>query len=159
VRENVFGPSGMSDTGFYGEDVPSESMATSYSQSSDSETGWEESAPGHFTRGGPAGGGYSTARDLHRFTMALASGELIPGEALERMWAPHREGDQGYGYGFMLRMSPAGYVVGHEGGFPGVEGYYDVYVQSGHTVVVLTNLNGAAWPVDARIRDLMARLE
>ena len=29
----------------------------------------------------------------------------------------------------------------------------------GHTVVVLTNLGGAAWPVNERMRDLMTRLE
>ena len=130
MQKSVFGPAGMADTG-WGDDV----------------------------RGGPAGGGYSTARDLHRFTMALASGDLLPGEMLERMWTPQRGGDGAYGYGFTLRATPKGFVVGHDGAFPGVEAYYDIYIQTGHTVVVLTNLEGAAWPVNERISELMERLE
>jgi len=130
MQKYLFGPAGMADTG------------------------WSEDV-----RGGPAGGGFSTARDLHRFTMALASGDLLPGEMLERMWTPQRGGDGAYGYGFTLRTTPKGFVVGHDGAFPGVEAYYDIYVQTGHTVVVLTNLEGAAWPVNERISELMERLE
>ncbi|MFH1864250.1 MAG: serine hydrolase domain-containing protein [Candidatus Eisenbacteria bacterium] len=159
MREYVYGPAGMGDTDCYDMDSPVENMAVGYSPSADSDTGWEENRHEHFIRGGPAGGGFSTAPDLFRFTKALASGALVSGESVQRMWTDYQEGDGSYGYGFMLRQSPKGLVVGHDGGFTGMEAYYDVYLQTGHTVVVLTNLDGAAWPVDARIRDLMERLE
>jgi CubicO group peptidase (beta-lactamase class C family) len=158
VQENILDPAGMDDTG-WGEPGVVERLATRYIASGGSETGWEKSFDPRFPLGGPAGGGYSTARDLHRFTMSIASGELLPGETLERMWTPYEDGDNAYGYGFMLRMRPSGFVVGHEGAFPGVEGYYDIHVQTGHTVVVLTNLDGAAWPVHERIQELMTRLK
>ena len=109
--------------------------------------------------GGPTDGVFSTAPDLLRFTQALASSALVSGETLARMWTDYREGEGGYGYGFMLRESQAGLAIGHDGGSGGSEAYYDIYIESGHTVVVMANLDGAAWPVAASIRDLMGRLE
>jgi CubicO group peptidase (beta-lactamase class C family) len=111
------------------------------------------------TRGCPAGGGYSTARDLHGFTMALATGALVSGETVQRLWTAYKQGEDSYGYGYALRLTPKGLVVGPGAGFPGVESYYDVYAQTGYTVIVLTSDDGAAWPVHARIGELMERLE
>ncbi|MBN2564090.1 MAG: hypothetical protein JXB46_00105, partial [Candidatus Eisenbacteria bacterium] len=59
----------------------------------------------------------------------------------------------------MLRQTPMGLVAGHDGGFAGIEAYYDIYVEMGYTVVVLTNLDEAAWPVYTRVGELMERLE
>ena len=73
------------------------------------------------TRGCPAGGGFSTARDLHRCTMALASGSFVSGETVQRLWTAYKQGEYGYGYGYALRMTPKGLVVSPGGGFPGVE--------------------------------------
>ena len=75
------------------------------------------------------------------------------------MWTDYRTGEGGYGYGFMLRETTSGMVVGHDGGFTGIEAYFDLYVDTGHVVVVLTNMDEAAGPLDGRIRELMARLE
>lgn len=159
MRNHVFGPAGMNDTDSFEGDLPVEGLAVGYSPSADSDTGWKENPPAHSARGCPGSGGFSSAPDLFRFTQALASGVLVSGESVQRMWTDYQEGDSSYGYGFMLRQSPKGLVVGHDGGSLGTEGYYDVYVGTGHMVVVLTNLDGAAWPVHARIGELMERLE
>jgi CubicO group peptidase (beta-lactamase class C family) len=159
MREHVYGPAGMGDTDCYDMDCPIENLAIGYWRSADCPGGWRNNYFEHVIRGGPAGGGFSTAPDLHRFTQALASGALVSGSVIPRMWTDYRDGEGNYGYGFMLRQTPMGLVVGHDGGFTGIEAYYDVYVDTGHTVVVLTNLDGAAWPVFARIGELMTRLE
>jgi D-alanyl-D-alanine carboxypeptidase len=67
-----------------------------------------------------AGGGLvSSARDLHRFTKALAAGRLFKARAtLDAMkaWAPTGEKDVDYGLGlFRLRLDGGGEVWGHDG--------------------------------------------
>jgi CubicO group peptidase (beta-lactamase class C family) len=100
----------------------------------------------------------STAPDLHRFTMALASGALLSGDSVEEMWTDHSSAGTGYGYGFAVRMTPRGLVAGHDAASTGSNSSFAIYVRTGHTVVVLSDVEGQAWPVDALIRELMIRL-
>ncbi|MBN2565735.1 MAG: beta-lactamase family protein, partial [Candidatus Eisenbacteria bacterium] len=103
IREYVYGPAGMGDTDCYDMDCPIENLAIGYWRSTACPRGWKNNIYLHVIRGGPAGGGFSTAPDLHRFTQALASGALVSGDTIARMWTDYREGDRAYGYGFMLR--------------------------------------------------------
>ncbi len=72
----------------------------------------------------PAGGLYSTVRDLARFVTALFAGGRGPGgpvlkpETLEAMWAPQfaRPGDKrGFGLGFHVSELDGHRLVGHDG--------------------------------------------
>ena len=90
MREHVYGPAGMGDTDCFDMDCPVENLAIGYARSADCQAGWKNNYFDHVIRGGPAGGGFSTAPDLHRFTVALASGTLVSGELLSRMWAALR---------------------------------------------------------------------
>jgi len=44
-----------------------------------------------------------------------------------------------YGYGFFDRLEARQRVVGHSGGAPGVCSFLSIYLESGFTVVVLSN--------------------
>ena len=111
-------------------------------------------------RGGPAGGGFSTAPDLAAFARALRNGTLVSRETAERLWSPKPEvSSPDYGYGFQLGGTPEDRIVGHGGGFPGISSNLDLFLDSGYTAVVLTNLDGGAQPVQQKIRELVARLE
>ena len=68
----------------------------------------------HVIRGGPAGGGYSTAEDLVRFAEALKSGKLVSSATFDLMTTAKPEvSSPGHGFGF--EMSPD-HVVGHSVG-------------------------------------------
>jgi D-alanyl-D-alanine carboxypeptidase len=72
----------------------------------------------HVIRGGPAGGGYSTVDDLHRFARALQTGRLVQPATLALMVAPRPElASPTYGYGFGINADGS---LGHTGGFAGI---------------------------------------
>jgi CubicO group peptidase (beta-lactamase class C family) len=111
--------------------------------------------------GSPAGGGYSTVMDLLRFAEALHAGTLVSRETAELFMtgtidvpiAPNAR----YGYGFEEQQYRGTRITGHGGGFPGVNSKLDIYRDLGYTVVVLSNIDGGAQPVIAKIRDLLVR--
>ena len=77
------------------------------------------------------------------------------------MWTDHFDSERsyGYGYGFSLREGPAGKIVGHGGGFTGINANLDVFIDRGYIVAVMTNLDGAGAPVDSKIAELLERVE
>ena len=156
VRGHIYGPAGMNHSDSYEMDFPVENLAIGYIPARDSEYGWENNIYKHVIKGGPAGGGFSTVRDLYRFANALTSGRLVSVEMLDTLWTDHSE--QGYGYGFGIQAGPGGRVVGHGGGFPGLNGNLDIFVDSDYVVAVLANYDRAAGPVATRINSLIRRL-
>ena len=156
VREHIYGPAGMENSDSYEMDFPVENLAIGYIPARDSEYGWENNLYKHVIKGGPAGGGFSTVRDLNRFGNALKSGQLVSAEMLEVLWTDHS--GLGYGYGFGIQNGPGGRAVGHSGGFPGLNGNLDIFVDTDYVVSVLTNYDQAAKPVAARINSLIRRL-
>jgi CubicO group peptidase (beta-lactamase class C family) len=89
-------------------------------------------------RGTSAGGGYSTARDLLKFTQALRSGKLLSKEAL----AEATKVQMGtYGFGFTAGGQGALRVYGHAGGAPGMNGSLSIFPESDLVLVSLSNLD------------------
>jgi CubicO group peptidase (beta-lactamase class C family) len=156
VRDNVYGPAGMADTDCYDMDCPVENLAVGYFPSAECASGWKNNYYEHVIRGGPAGGGFSTVGDLFRFARALQGGTLVSPESLETLWTDHN--DHGYGYGFSIGDGGAGRVVGHGGGFAGINANLDIFVDRGYVAAVMTNYDRAASPVATRIGELIARI-
>ncbi|MEP5613425.1 MAG: serine hydrolase domain-containing protein [Cyclobacteriaceae bacterium] len=155
VKENIYKPAGMTNTDSYEMDQPIENLAIGYVPTKDNESGWENNLYKHVIKGGPAGGGFSTARDLHRFSMALINEKIVTDSSLKLLWKNH---SARYGYGFSLRTSQAGKVVGHGGGFPGINSNLDIFLDSNYIVIVLSNHSSAASPVAETIRDFIEEL-
>src|SRR5262249_33545796 len=108
----------------------------------------------HVMRGGPAGGGYSTAEDLVRFAEALKAVELVSTKTYELMMTPKPEvNSPEYGYGFFA--DPKATYVGHSGGFPGISSNLDILKGTGYVAVVMSNYGGGSQPVVERIRTLV----
>jgi hypothetical protein len=124
---------------------------------------WYENTFMHVIRGGPAGGGFSTAPDLLRFARALRDGTLVSPESREAMWSPKPElASPGYGYGFQIGGTPENRIVGHGGGFAGISSNLDLFVgptHGGYTSIVLTNVDQGAQPVAQKIVEMIGRLE
>ncbi len=156
VRENVYEPAGMTRSGCYDMDLPVDNLAIGYEKDPESPWGYRNNIYEHVIRGGPAGGGFSTAPDLHRFAVAALEGELVGRESLEQMWT-HQSGTS-YGFGFGVSDSPAGKVVGHSGGFYGINANLDIFPESGYIAVVMSNYGRAASPVAAKIQELLGRV-
>ncbi len=109
-------------------------------------------------RGSAAGGGITTCQDMLNFMEALRNNQLVSAEMksilLTERTAGHRPGEQ-YAYGFITRTTGDERVVGHSGGFPGVDAQVDMYLDGGWTVVVLANYEGVGEPVARRMQTLL----
>ena len=111
VRANIYGPAGMKDSDSYAVDSTA-ARATGYAGEKHDRTN-ADALPG---RGSSAGGGYSTAHDMLRFTRALP--KLIGREDYAR-----------------LAGDPPG--VGWGGGAPGINAALEM--EGEYTIIVLSN--------------------
>jgi len=157
TRKNIYEPAGMKNSDSYEMDYPVENLAIGYSLDRKSEYGWQNNLFKHVIKGGPAGGGFSTVGDLHGFAHALQTGKLVSVDSLKTLWKDHS--GENYGYGFGVVQGPNGKVVGHGGGFPGINGQLDLYLDKGYIVAVLSNYDRGASPVAQKISQLLARVK
>jgi len=145
VQEHVYNPAGMSDTGFYepGGNIPN--LAIGYTRMGPNDQKLEEARDNNDmreVRGGPAGGGYSTAPDLVKFHEALSSYKLLDKAHTELVTSGKVDafgGKARYGYGFGESNSEGKHIVGHNGGSPGIAANLDMFPESGYTAVALMN--------------------
>lgn len=152
IRQNIYQPAGMTRSDCYELDQPQENLAEGYVPQAGGQ--WKNNLFLHVLKGGPAGGGYSTVRDLHRFARALQTGKLVEPASLEKMWTSHSEA--GYGYGFNVEQTPAGKAVGHGGGFPGLNSHLDLLLDKGYIIVVMSNHDSGAEALRAYLRNLIS---
>ena len=146
VRRNITRPAGMTGTGCFQKGGLPANTAIGYEQE---RPNTKELPP----RGTSAGGCYSSAPDLFRFTQALLGNRLLS-PALTRTVTTRKvpDGFGGwYGYGFAIR--PGG-TVWHNGGFPGVGSMVAMYPGGGYVVIILSNRGGSEVPfVDQLVRE------
>lgn len=151
VQENIYKPAGMEASALrtFGGKEPSlanpdggtkTNQAVGYLPKIDGS--YEAVSNSAFTTGSPAGGGYSTVDDLHRFGVALLSAKLLKDSSKQKMFKD--ELGQSYGYGFQLSGSTEKQVVGHAGGAPGVNAVTYIFPDSEYIIVVLSNYDRGA---------------
>jgi CubicO group peptidase (beta-lactamase class C family) len=157
IRKVIYEPAGMTNSDCYEMDYPVENLAIGYSPDPKSPYGWQNNLYKHVIKGGPAGGGFSTVKDLHRFARALLGGKYVSKDSLKEMWTDHL--GAGYGFGFSIATGAAGKVVGHGGGFPGINSNLDIFLDTGYIVAVMSNTDRGASPVAAKIGDLLGRVK
>jgi CubicO group peptidase (beta-lactamase class C family) len=115
-------------------------------------------------RGGPAGGAWSTARDMWTLVDALAAGRVVRPETLQAMWGDRRRMGRNLGaaLGFMFRGAGAepGYF-GHSGGGGNAGVSTSVFTTPDRewSVVVLSNFSSPAGEMlGGQIMDYLAGL-
>lgn len=160
VRRTIYGPAGMSASDCYDIDYVVPKLAIGYErQRGPQGARWHTNTFSHVIRGGPAGGGYSTAPDLLAFAEALRGGRLLKPEMFETLVSPKPElNSPDYGYGFGVASGTNGRVVGHSGGFEGINSNLDIFLDRGIVAVVMSNQTNGAMPVVQKIRELLARV-
>lgn len=141
VGTHVFAPAGMRDTGFFDMD----GVATRVAQPRIGGTGADRDRvlPMPEPRGGAAGGGYSTPRDLLRFHRALTRGMLLDAKHLALLLAPVElpAGTRAPPHGLGLLRYAVGDDVGygHPGGAASVGVDFRALRDAGWAVVVMSN--------------------
>ena len=156
VRDHIAKPAGMTSTDAYELDRVNRNLAVGYEREGEDANGpiYRNNLFMHVIRGGPAGGGYSTVTDLTRFAEALESGKLVSAAGVRTLTTPKPElGSPEYGFGFGVEAG--GRVVGHSGGFPGINSQLDIYVGEDYTLAVMSNYGGGAQPVIEKARSLI----
>jgi CubicO group peptidase (beta-lactamase class C family) len=162
VREHIHEPAGMKNTDCYEMDRPVKNLAIGYTRQhgEGGEDEWFNNLYMHVVKGGPAGGGFSTVPDLLAFDQALRGLVLLDQEHTEMVWSAKPElGSPSYGFGFSTGGNQNDRIVGHGGGFTGINSNLDMYLDSGFTAAVMSNYDGGANLINGRIRELLARVE
>jgi CubicO group peptidase (beta-lactamase class C family) len=177
VKQNICTVANMNSTDYYERDKTHENLAIGYA----SPPPMPGAAPKPMTgkemredntkileiKGNSAGGGYSTAIDLHKFSLALLSGKLLSAKSLETITTgkvtllPAIEAanlpEVKYGYGFGETYRNKNRMFGHTGGAPGVDAQFEVYPDLGYTIVALANYDRATIPVMKLIQDMVTQ--
>jgi CubicO group peptidase (beta-lactamase class C family) len=140
LRENIFEPLGMHDTGY-------DSNAAIIAGRAEGYTPGDNGAPinaQYIDMSVPyaAGGLYSTTHDLLRWEQALYGGRLLSADSLRQMTTPFMNN---YALGIMVRKIPdVGTLYSHGGGIYGFNGEVSYVPSAQLAVIVLANLNGPA---------------
>lgn len=148
LRRHVFGPAGMDATGNNRVDEEVEGLAQGYTRFNGPDIFHVEPAsePNTHTlppRGGPAGGGYSTLGDLHRFARALLGNRLLDAKHTRiltegKVSLPFGPGAR-YAYGFQEMEVAGRRAIGHSGGAPGMNAVLRIVPDRQLVLIVLSN--------------------
>lgn len=155
VRERIAKVAGMTNTDAYELDRVNKNLAVGYEPERTARgIEYRNNIFAHVIRGGPAGGGYSTVEDLTRFAEALKAGRLVSKESVRVLTTPKPDlSSPEYGFGFGVEEN--GRIVGHSGGFPGINSQLDIYVGEDYTMAVMSNYGGGAQPIIEKARTLL----
>jgi CubicO group peptidase (beta-lactamase class C family) len=159
AAEEVLGPAGMDDSGFFQIDLEPRNMATGYLATDEPQDTWRSNIYSVPAGGMPDGGLTTTASDLARLLDAIGSGELLQPDTLSQMLTPHgfdENGVEAYGYGMeLVVVDDRVTVYGHGGADPGVSTMVSHYVDAGVTVVVLCNQDRGSWATVQKITEML----
>ncbi len=138
VRENIFTPLGMKDTGVDSNAQVIPRRASGYVF----KDGKFENA-GFINMTVPQGAGalYSTTEDLLKWEQGLYGGKLLRPASVEKMTTPFKDN---YAFGVGVQTVGGHKKISHSGGIEGFNTDLSYYPDDKLAVVVLSNVNGAA---------------
>jgi CubicO group peptidase (beta-lactamase class C family) len=136
VRDNLFTPLGMKDSGYDSNTALISHRASGYNFSN-----------GKFTNAGfvhmtvPQGAGalYSTTEDLLKWEQGLFGGKVLQPASLKKMTTPFKDN---YAFGLAVHSADGHQVIDHSGGIQGFNTELAYYPDEQLTVVVLANVVG-----------------
>jgi CubicO group peptidase (beta-lactamase class C family) len=138
LRERIFDPLGMKDTGLDTDELILPKRAQGYAPSKD---GLVLARSESMAVPWAAGSMYSTTGDLLKWERALFGGKVLSAASLDAMTTP---GKGGYGFGVTIANKGALKVVEHNGGIEGFSTNLAYVPERRIAVVVLGNVNGGA---------------
>ena len=154
VRKHIFWPAGMNNTDSYEltEVVPN--LAVGYAHFEDDPMGADPRRSNIAFlpwKGSPAGGGYSTAPDLLKFSQALRAHRFLNEQFTELVTSPKlpmagSPRPAKYGYGFSSENVGGKEIRGHSGGGANsrIDSRLEIFWNGSYTVIVLGNYDSPA---------------
>jgi len=139
VRENIFVPLGMKDSGYDSNSAIIPHRAAGYTAGRGG--GMENAGFIHMTIPQGAGALYSTTGDLLKWEQALFGGKVLTAASLAKMTTPFKND---YAFGLGIETTGGHRRISHGGGIEGFNTDLAYYPDDKLTVVVLANLNGPA---------------
>lgn len=141
LQQYIFEPADMKNTGGFEKDHPVTNRATGYSKEFvNNKIEWIDNSISRVAKGNSSGGCYSTSEDLFNFDKALRSYKLLSPEFTKLVLSPKPELNSSfYGYGFFINNGIAGKIARHGGDGVGINCHFNMYIDTGYTVVVLSN--------------------
>jgi CubicO group peptidase (beta-lactamase class C family) len=138
LRERIFDPLGMHDTGLDRDELVLPKRAQGYLVGP---KGLEHAVSESMTIPWAAGSLYSTTGDLLLWERALFGGKVLNPASLKAMTSP---GKGNYGFGVGVRTEAGATVISHGGGIEGFNTALASIPEKQVTVVVLSNVSGKA---------------
>jgi CubicO group peptidase (beta-lactamase class C family) len=106
----------------------------------------------------PAGGELSTVRDLLKFDRALRHEKLLTRPLTRNVLAAEIVRGTANPYGFEVRRVNGQRIVGHTGGYTGIDAVFDMYLDGDYSVIILSNYDPpAAQHVKNKFEELLTR--
>ena len=143
LKDNIFDPSGMSNTTLYnyqeGDDSNMPDRVFGYKKRK-KEYMLNDYHLVNDVRGD--GGIYSTLNDLYKWNMALINYELLPKEYLDEAWSSgtlNNGKKTNYGFGWILEDKSKPKAVSHAGGWVGFVTYLYNEIETKSGYIILTN--------------------
>jgi CubicO group peptidase (beta-lactamase class C family) len=146
VRERLFLPNGMYETGYILPQWGDGRMAQGYDNAGKlwgTVLGRPMAADGPHWALRANGGIHSTVYDMLRWSQALLGGRVLSPESMKKLWAPHvsEGGDTFYGYGWSIAKAPDGMkIVTHNGGNGIFFADFAIVPDAGLVVFLMTNV-------------------
>jgi CubicO group peptidase (beta-lactamase class C family) len=145
LREHLFLPAGMPNTGYLLPQWPLESLPVGYGEDGREwgrvyKRGWRPDGPGWYLRAN--GGLYATLDDLYRWHVTLSAPGLLSAEALAKYQGGHVPslGGERYGYGWGIERTRRGTtVIAHNGGNGIFFADFRRYVDERVVIIAMTN--------------------
>ncbi len=145
VRENIFKVAGMENTESFEADVIVPNLANGYTRDGSPNRKWKNNIYSRPGRGSSAGGGYSTAEDMLKFTIAVAG---------KKLRVPDYRGAGPNPSGTAATNSNEPAPFGFAGGAPGINAIVLFNPATGFTTVVMSNYDEpSAETIGKQIRD------
>ncbi|MBK1810820.1 beta-lactamase family protein [Clostridium sp. YIM B02505] len=156
LKEKVFEPCGMSDTGYYELDRLPENCANSYIYDKNSEE-YYTNIYSIDVKGTGAGGAFTTVLDINKFWLNLLSGKLISKEMLEQMLSVQSSSNtQYYGYGLWLnKVEDDTYIPYFQGCDPGVSFISSYDTAHDISITAVSNFGCNVWKLRRDIIELL----
>jgi CubicO group peptidase (beta-lactamase class C family) len=151
IRERIFLPCGMMESGIYQEDEVLADRAIGYTQNADGSFASNvRIIPAAFSDGGLR----TSAGDLLKFDQALKNDNLLSEQSKQAMFTPTRQRPT-YACGWEVKDFFGQHYVGHSGGADGAEAFYYSFIDSEYTLIVLSNYHNGAEELTSSIMNLL----
>ena len=149
LRQNIFEPLGMADSGYDSFRAILPSRATGYNPDGTHADYLDMSLP-H-----AAGSLYSTVDDLLKWNQALATEKLLTKESLAKMTTPSSPRENKYAYGLVIDELKGHRIHAHGGDINGFSTFLSRFPDDGITIAVLGNQSN---PAPERIANALGRM-